>query len=101
MRGLLFTSCSVSFTSLQILVTFFLLQCCVENPLHKRGSFIIKVSPVAIAVADGRRAEQMSVIECRWCTGGGSYCAHWEIFRAGWTCGAVCAWSRLALRALA
>ena len=65
------------------------------------GSFIIKVSPVAIAVADGRRAEQMSVIECRWCTGGGSYCAHWEIFRAGWTCGAVCAWSRLALRALA
>ena len=84
MRGLLFTSCSVSFTSLQILVTFFLLQCWVENPLHKRGSFIIKVSPVAIAVADGRRAEQMSVI-----------------FRAGWTCGAVCAWSRLALRALA
>lgn len=92
MRDLLFTSCSVSFTSLQILVTFF---------LYKRGSFIIKVSPVAIAVADGRRAEQMSVIECRWCTGGGSYCAHWEIFRAGWTCGAVCAWSRLALRALA
>lgn len=101
MRGLLFTSCSVSFTSLQILVTFFLLQCWVENPLHKRGSFIIKVSPVAIAVADGRRAEQMSVIECRWCTGSGSYCAHWEIFCAGWTCGAACAWSRLALRALA